>query len=67
MEALDHREDQPQIAGDEPLPGRHVPGLGPPEQLQDLLVFQYLQLGGVDAADLYLSLIMKRKKRISTG
>ena len=53
---LDHRQHQPQVAGNELLPGLHVPRLGPAQQLHGLLIFQHLQLGRVDAADLHLSL-----------
>jgi len=42
--ALDHREDQPQVARDQFLPGLHVPLLGPEQEGLGLIVFQDLQL-----------------------
>ena len=54
--SLKHRQHQPQVAPDELFPGGHVSLLGPPQKLRHFVVFQNLQLGGVDAADLHFSL-----------
>ena len=53
---LDHRQHQPEVAGDQLLPGLHIPRPGPAEELQALLAFQHLQLGRIDAADFHLAL-----------
>ena len=62
-EPLDHRQHQPQIAGDQLLPGGGVPRLGPPQKLLGLATFQYLQLGGVHPAYLYLVLHDEKTSR----
>ena len=54
LEALDHREDQPQVALDELLPGLPVPGPAPAQQRLRLPRLQRPQLRGVHPADLYL-------------
>ena len=53
---MDHGQHQPQIAGDQLLPRLPVPGLGPAEECLGLLIFQHLQLGGVDTAELHFVL-----------
>ena len=51
-ELLHHRQNEPQIAGDQLLPRRLVAGLGPLHQRAGLGAFEHRQLCGVDPADL---------------
>ena len=55
-EPLNHRQHQPQVAGDELLPGGGVPRLGPEKERLGLAAFQHLQLGSVHPAYLYFVL-----------
>ena len=51
-ELLDHRQHQPEVAGDQLLPGRHVALLRPLYQGSGLRRLQNRQLGGVHTTDL---------------
>ena len=51
---VDHRQHQPQVPGNELLPGLLVPLFGPAQQGLGLLILQHLQLGGIHPAQLYL-------------
>ena len=55
-ELLDHREYQPEVPLDELPPGVLVARLAAAQERHGLLALQDLQLRGVDAADLHLSL-----------
>ena len=56
IKALDHAEHQPQISLDQLLPGPFVPGPGTQQQRVHFRLTQHFQLGGIYAADFYLSL-----------
>ena len=56
VKALDYGQHQPQIALNQLIPGRPVPGSAPYQKVTGLLLAENLKLGCGDAADVYFTL-----------